>query len=287
MSEMAESTVQQPSESNLPTNATESILVGKTVQLALTENRKRLGEGFAAKLQEAGGRETITSFVDEAWKRMMHLEDAARHPKDHLPKTQEEAASIKVLWDISGAGTYFEPKKDDPYHDKSWAEWADKKRWKYTEGIYKYLTNMTGDKTTPQVIYNGRPDEIQAVSKAFGQGLIKIPQDNVHMIDDDNYQIGTAGQARSPQFKQALIDLGLQSDDTIGIVVSGPQAVRLMHMVEQFKTFPEGVKARIFPLPTPGTGLTEYHEQEVKGLVYYTFFANPPSAAKTPYPYTC
>lgn len=263
---------------------TESMLIGKAVQAALTENRKRIGKEFGERLREIGGKEAIMPFVTDAWKRMIQLEEAAHHPREHLPKTPEEAQSIKVLWDISAPGTFFQKSKEDAYKDKTWAEWGDKRRWKYTDGLYRYLTRITGDKSIPHVLYNGRPDEDRDAIKAIDEGLLSIPSENVHIIDDN---IKTTGdQVQSQKFKDALAGLGLQAGDTIGIVVSAPQAVRLMHMIEHSKPFPYGVKARIFPLPTPGTGLTEYHEQEIKGLVYYAFFSHPPLAAKTPYSYT-
>lgn len=245
----------------------------------------------------------VVEFIEHALKVYQDLEQAASNPDAHFPKTAEETSRIKALWVISAPGTYFKASKNDRYKDKPWAAWNDRQRVNYALHLGRRLAEVKlGHKLGnnwvkverelnvegPLIIYNGRPDENAAVLEAAATPWLRIPEPNLYPRDRimvispmppiDNLldQIKTF---RLPR------DFKMNSGDEIGVVIHAPQAIRFLYMLNNFPgVIPEGAVIRVFPLPTPETGMQEYPLQELRGLINYRFIANPPIAADTPYP---
>lgn len=253
-------------------------------------------------------KEGITSFLDSAVATYREFEQKAQRPESHLI-SPEEAEKIKAIWVISAPGTYFEGRKNDRYQDKEWALWADRQRINYAFGMARKIAEANADRKfegnlptelkalaqyTPLVIYNGRPDENAALTEAVEVPWLKIPEglgypkERVFIINplttNFNSRYNLLDQIRSFHLPRGF---EVKPQDTIGVVAHAPQAVRFLYSLNANPgAFPEGVKIKVLPLPTPKSGIPEYPTQELRGLVNYRFIANPALVSATPYSYT-
>ena len=232
------------------------------------------------------------------------LEKAALNPQAHFPKTADEAVKIKALWVISAPGTYFKPRKEDRYKDKKWSQWNDRQRINHAFEIGRKLVEVKSghpishnwveaereiNAQGPLVVYNGTPEEDEAVLEAIKTPWLRIPEDKaypknkVYVINPIAAIGNTVNQIHSFRLPK---EFKIESGDEIGLVIHAPQAVRFLYMLNNFpQVIPKGVTLRVFPLPTPVTGIPEYLLQELRGLINYGFIANPPLAAGSPFPY--
>lgn len=245
----------------------------------------------------------VNSFIDYAIQLYNELEAASYNLTAQLPQSPQEARKIKALWVISAPGTYFKAKKKDRYADKQWALWNDRQRINRAFSIGRYITELVSEETLsdnwakvresineygPFIIYNGRPDENEALSQAMKAPWLFLPSPRIYSAE--KVFIINAGVDNTVDNIKSFhlpMSVSINPGDEIGIVIHAPQAVRFLFMLNQLKvSFPDNVIARIFPLPTPANGIPEYPLQELRGLIYNRFIVNPPLAATTPYPYT-
>lgn len=229
-------------------------------------------------------REGVVSFIEDALKLYQELEEAALNPEAHFPKTAQEASKIKALWVISAPGTYFKAEKNDRYRGKKWALWNDRQRVNYALQLGRRLAG----EDLPLIVYSGRPDEDAAVLEAAATPWLRFPQGNVYP-KEKIFVINPIPPIDNllDQIRTFRLPPGLQinSGYEIGVVIHAPQAIRLLYNLNNSRGgIPKEATLRIFPLPTPVTGMPEYPLQEVRGLINSKFIANPPIAADTPYP---
>lgn len=250
----------------------------------------------------------VIPFLDKAVDLYQEFEEAAQHPR--APMTAAQAEKIKAIWIISAPGTYFQRDKADRYQDKPWSWWADRKRINYALGVgrqiaqinagTKITTNTPKDLETisrfgPTLIYNGRSDENAALAQAVQVAWLKIPEglgypkDKVLIINPFTPSFHTGQYSLLDQVRTLHLPAGLQINpgDEVGIVAHAPQAIRALYALNVSEIDPlQGLTARMFLIPTPQTGIPEYPIQELRGIVYYRFIANPPVVGNTPYLYT-
>lgn len=271
-----------------------------TVLQSIQENEKWWNEfqSIVEQLPEA------RYFIRDAIGVYKELEEAALNPEAHFLKTADEAAKIKALWVISAPGTYFKPRKEDRYKNKKWSQWNDRQRINYSFEIGRKLAEVKSGHSIsrnrveaereintqgPLVVYNGTPEEDNAILEAVKTPWLRIPEgeayprDKVFVINPIDAIDNTVDQIQSFRLPK---ELKIESGDEIGLVIHTPQAVRFLYILNNFKSvIPEGVRLRVFPLPTPPSGMPEYPLQELRGMTYYRFVVNPPIAADSPFPY--
>lgn len=247
--------------------------------------------------------ETLLSIIQTGLEETIQLEKVAwLHKRFNLPLKPEIARQIKAVIVLSGPGTWYQARKEDRYKDKIWAAWMDRKRLVHAVWVIRRITEIsTGSyfrgslntideqvckirdsiaKNGPYFIYTGREDERAAVKQAIQEKRAIIPLEKVYIIEEkiDN----TVEQVKTITLPS---ELHLKPGDRIAIVAHGPQLVRLGHMLQRYKPFPAGLAIQPFPLATPPGGMPDYPEQEIRGLLYYTFITH--DAAQEPYPYLC
>lgn len=271
------------------------------------------------------GEKKAKGFISDTLAEISRMDTVAKNRFSHIPKTQEEAAKIRAIIAISGPGTYQRRKKEDKYKEYKWAENMDHNRLEYTGFLIRKLTEAkTGqrlvndpdlfydyiEKFAPELFYTGNAEETTDVLQSLQLDRIHMPHSKVHIL-------GKSIQNTVDQVEQLALPQGfdLKPGEQIGFVLHSPQAVRLMRnmgaiadknrvaqergRVLPFPSFPfteEGGQVRIFPLPIPSfipdpnnpsirVKAKEYVANEVRGLVYYTFYASPPLARETSFPY--
>jgi hypothetical protein len=273
-------------------------LVNKILHDALLENQARKQKGEPTLPSDITNTQ-LTSVIIPALDEIDLLEGSAN--QDVIRSlTKEEAERIKIIWTLSGPGTFDMPFKQDRYKDKQWATWMDRKRLNHTARLARRITQLiTGENTPPTndlngslhrlkekiyesgpfIIYNGRRDENKVVREVLSRENIVIPTSNVFVN-------GEGIDKSVDQVKQWRLPPGveLSTKDEIGIVTHAPHAMRLMHMINRYQPFPKDTSVRVFPLPTPREAGTEYAEDEVRGLLYYTFVSR--DATPETFPYT-
>lgn len=242
------------------------------------------------------------AFINNAIAIYSEMETAAQDWQRFLPQTKQDAEKLKALWVISAPGTYFKARKQDRYSDKPWAMWNDRRRINHAFGIARRVTELvSGEQLTgnwgrekelilehgPLAVYNGTPLENADLAQAVATPWLRIPRslaypkEKVCIINPFDRIDNVVDQVKSFRLPE---DFKISEGDEIGIVIHAPQAPRLLHTLNKFsRVFPTGVRARIFPLPNPDR--SEYPRQELRGLVYYRFIADPPLASGLPYPY--
>ncbi len=225
-------------------------------------------------------------------------EKAARVP--NLPKTSEEASRIKVIWDLSGPGTYDLPFKEDRYKDKPWAKFMDRRRLNYSAWLMRKIVEIrTGKqfdgtkdlealrqaikKYSPNLVYNGTPEENRTIEDVLNRNHVIVPQDKILVIAS---QLNQRNQVRTvEQMKSFHLPVGIEIDegDAIAVVTHAPHMLRVMHMAEQFKPFPPQAEIKLFPIPSPKEGLQEFSEMEARGLLYYQYISHEAASESHPY----
>lgn len=247
--------------------------------------------------------------ISQALETYQELEKTACQPLNDRLSTIN-TGNLKLLWTISGPGSYFSAEKNDRFRDQRWARWFDRKRINETFRIARQVARQNGSGQLPDafkagdadlirgpdILYNGNPQENEAFSEALRVPWLRIPADyrypaeKVHVIDanvgkstEQSGRFNTVDQVKS--FRIPL-PLNLNTDDEIGIVAHAPQLTRILYILERFRhVIPEGVGVRMFPLPAPPESLPDYLIQEIRAIVYYRYFADPPTAGDIPYPF--
>lgn len=266
-------------------------LIDKILQDALMENPQ------LSVISQDKLRLVIRNGLEE----MVRLEQVAwHHRRSNIAVTPEAARRIKAVLMFSGPGTWYESYKEDRYKDKLWAAWMDHHRLVHGTWVIRRITEINtgicfqGSLNTldervrmtraviltygPYFAYTGRGDERDAVRRALMGKRVIIPVEKVHIIEGriDN----TVDQVRTLQIPPGL---SMDPGDRVAIVAHSPQLVRLGHMLERYKPFPPGIEVQPFPLPIPKGGISEYPEQEIRGLLYYAFIRDNASTESYPY----
>jgi len=231
---------------------------------------------------------------------MVRLEQIALwHKRCNLPMTYEVARRIKAVIVVSGPGTWYQARKEDRYKEKAWAAWMDHARLAHGVWLIRRVTEISTGKRFqgaidtldervqlikdaiakhgPYFIYTGREDERAAVKQALADPRSVIPSEKIYIIEEkiDN----TVDQVKTLRLPP---NLEMHSQDRVAVVAHSPQLVRMGHMLEQYHPLSPNVGIQPFPLPIPKGGIPEYPEQEIRGLLYYTFIGR--DAAKAPSP---
>ncbi len=245
--------------------------------------------------------ETLLQIIRSGLEEVIQLEELAWfHKRLNLPLKSEAACQIKAVIVLSGPGTWYLEKKEDRYKDKVWAAWMDRKRLVHAVWVIRRITEISTGRCFrasldtldeqvckirasiaeygPYFIYTGREDERQAVKQALQENRVIIPPEKVYIIEGkiDN----TVEQVRTITLPPELC---LEPGDRIAVVAHSPQLVRFGRILGQYRPFPPEVEIQPFPLSIPCTGMSDYPEQEMRGLLYYTFIRK--DATQVPYPY--
>lgn len=180
-------------------------------------------------------------------------------------------ARMSMLWVLSGSGSYYQPFKNDRYKNYPWSEWMDRLRFDYGVKLAK--------QTDAFIFYNGNPEECSAV-----QAMLDSPDcviDSEKVVVNDLAVDNTADQIRTFALPAGI---DLRGKD-IGIVSHAPHLIRFMYMLERYRPFPDDTKVRLFPVPTPAAGKSEYATLEVRGILYYSLLSPDREAVVRPFPY--
>lgn len=216
--------------------------------------------------------------------------------------TPEIAQKIVAVWDFSGAGTYYEPTKDDAYQNVRWADNADHDRLNYSAFLARKIAELRATGTTlhgsmethneriasakrfmsengPTIIYNGREDENDAARRIREHNSIVPPE---------KFDIsGTGITKTSHQIRDFKLPENLhQPGKEIVLVSHVEQFPRILRMLQHYKTIPADMTIRLCPIATPKNGREEYALWEGRGLLYYTLLSPNHEAEKKPYPHT-
>jgi len=273
----------------------ESLGRAETVYQEIITTQPRLAE-----IPQDQAKELVARGLHE----ISELEEAAAANYIHPNITPDVANNVKLLWDLSGPGTYDMPTKDDKYKDFPWARNMDRARLNYTARLTKRIAEVKSgvdynsgsladvgerkEKTKklieeygPTILYNGTGEENATVEDVLGREGIIIPRSKVHVV-------GEGIATTVDQVKDFKIPEGVSLDDSgeIGIISHAPHLMRTMHMINRYRPFPEGTKVRLFPLPTPDEGKDEYAMMEARGLLYYTYMSPDKDTTPDAYPYT-
>ena len=265
------------------------LLSKKVWQKAISQPQKQT-------LMEVGEADVIP-FIQKVLKQMHELEREAEKPL--LERIGQEDAAISAIWCPSAPGTWSRPWKKDRYERIPYTKWWDRSqviasiklsiaigRLKAGFPVSGRLSRESQKEAldlSPPIIYNGRPDENEALRHAIGQGgyQAELLQQLVHLIDTDRgNKYNSLDQVRSFSLPNEQVMPG----DRIGIVIRPGQTVRLMHFFgNPANLFPQGVVVKLFTLGTGFEGLPHPHIQEACGILYYRFTTG--DAAEEPYPY--
>lgn len=240
----------------------------------------------------------ILDTISRCLQEITMLESAAdpRNAKNAL--TMDVAKNIAFLLDFSWPWAYDGP-KDDRYKDLKRTRGMERERLNYTavlsRRISESLSTWANDqyiiptkdigeikkmilKYGPAIIYNWTPGENASVEEILNRDGIIIPKENVLIMGDGikntNDQIET----------MSLPDELRQPGKEIGIISHAPHLMRIMYMLNHYKSLPLDMKIRLFPIKTPEEGKEEYAAMEIMWLLYYAYIAK--TASLEPYPYT-
>lgn len=241
----------------------------------------------------------IRFFIGELVREVDLLEKVAERDKQQFDLPEEIARKIGAIWVFAGAGTYFEPRKEDPYKTYPWAEWMDRRRLNHATRLTRKITETVSGQNFkmplskiedakktikkailehgPYIIYNGTHIENSAVAQALSQEGVIIPSEKVKIIEAEIKK--TVDQIKTFE----LPDNFNLEEKEVAIVACAPQMLRITRMINKYKPFSESIKIRLFPVPTPREGKEEYAKMEVSGSLYYTYITA--DATKEPYPY--
>lgn len=252
---------------------------------------------------------TTRLFLDRAVAVYQEIEESAEQSGSKTISTSQ-ADRIKAIWVPSAPGTYFQRNKNDRYKDKKWAWWADRKRTHFAIEKAREIAEIRAGRAIkgnnpaelellgeygPVIIYNGRPDENIALADAVKVPWLRMPknlgypENRVSIISPIDYprfnnkDYNLLDQAKTLRLPY---DLEINPDDEVAIVAHAAQTVRTLYVLGNQAVFPEGTLARIMALPTPSEGMPEYPIQELRGVTYYRFIANPIAIGDNPHPYT-
>ncbi|MBU1758861.1 hypothetical protein KKG31_07175 [Patescibacteria group bacterium] len=130
----------------------------------------------------------------------------------------------------------------------------------------------------PMIVYNGTLSENERIRDILQREDIIIPQEKVLVLDNE-YTHNTNDQIKTMIIPEELHKAGKE----IGLISSAPHLWRVIHVLNQYKTLPEDMKVRLFPVATPYDGKEEYAVMEIMGLLYYAYITK--SAKLEAYPH--
>lgn len=266
----------------------------RRIQIILEKSRKENPQ-----LQQVSKSE-LTGLISSALAEIDQLEGVAKEHRHQLvegkiPIPTESLTKLKALWVLSGPGLYRQPFKQDRYKDKPWAQFMGRHRLAYGGMLMRRIAETISGKIptdkdvqkqlllrhSPYLIFNGREDENLNVQTVLAEDGTIIPSEKVWLprlpIDKTIDQV--KGLTLPPE-------LEIKSGDEIGLISHTPHLMRVSRMLNRYKQslpFPADTIIRAFPLPTPSSGIPEYQNQEIRGLLYYVFVSN--EAAAEPYPF--
>ncbi len=269
------------------------------------------------------GEYAARSFIEQSLELIRNLEHAALDRKNRLPKTRQEAWNIPALCIYSAPGTAEKAFKNDRYKEYPWSAWMDRNRLLYALSLTKKITETRINKKIdtpekfheavskygPEVLYSGRPDEQEAVERWLGtfKGGC-MPKEKFHFIGGGI--IDNTFDQVSKLYLPEIIDVS--PGEEVGFILHSPQAARMLYMMQEvanrnhvaylgYRPFPHptfpfadpgkyafGPNVRVFPMPSPRDPFTKersrhYTALEIRGLIYYRFYANPSLAANQPF----
>lgn len=235
---------------------------------------------------------------------LAEIDQLERAAKEHrrllaegkIPVPAESLIKLKALWVLSGPGLYRQPFKEDRYRDKPWAQFMGRRRLAYAGMLMRRSAETLSGKTTtiskdiqkqlllqhaPFLIFNGREDENSDVRAVLAEEGTIVPVEKVWIPE-------TPIDKTIDQVKRLTLppELEIESGDEIAIISHSPHLMRVSHMLSRYKQslpFPAGTIIKAFPLPTPSSGIPEYQNQEIRGLLYYVFISNEASAEAYPF----
>lgn len=240
----------------------------------------------------------IKQLISEILDETARLERVGEREKTRIEVPDDVLINIAVVWIISGPGTYDSSTKDDKYKDFVWSRGMDRTRLNhgailariiaeaksgqhFTGSIVdivqrkKQIKQMVTD-YGPELIYNGTQLENDTVVDVLSRSDTVIPREKVHIIRGDI-------KTTLDQVKTFKLPIELKDGEELAIVSHAPHLVRIMHMINKYRPFPEGTKVRLFPVPTPHDGKNEYVRMETLGLLRYIYLDH--EATREVYPY--
>lgn len=267
-------------------------LVEKIYQAALEQHKKLAGVSSPEEIKSII--RTLLEEIDELYK-------VASPEKAASALTPDIAEKVVAIWDFSGAGTYYEPSKNDAYKDARWADNADRNRLNYSAFLCRKIAELRALGATlkgpieeqnerrtmakeliatdgPTILYNGRHDENEAARRIRNENDIVPPR----KFDISGVDITKTFQ-QIRDFK--LPDNLHQQGKEIVLVAHAEQFPRILRMLQHYKTLPADMTVRICPLPTPENGREEYATWEGRGLLFYMLLSKEHEAEREPYPH--
>lgn len=258
--------------------------------------QKAISQPQGIRLKEIG-KEIILPFAERALDQMVEFEEAAKIPL--LERISYEDENINAIWCPSAPGTWNRPWKHDRYDHVPYTQWWDRDQisaaikislaigrmriGQMTKGKLSSELEKDAMEASPLVVYNGRPDENEALREAIRRGTYKslFLSEKLHLIDTvKGERYNSLDQVRTFELPERKPVLG----DSIGIVIRPGQAIRMLHFLANSNNgFPEGVRVKIFPVKTGTEGIPAHYISETCGLLYYRFTSG--DAGETPYPY--
>jgi len=185
----------------------------------------------------------------------------------------EIKGNISVLWVFSGPGTYDDAFINDRYPDYSWTKGMDRVRVDYAVKLAQMA-----DCGSPIIIYNGSDLQNSVLREAVKRKEIKILSEKI-MIVGENIN-NTVDQIKTFILPESLHKSGHE----IGLISHAPHLMRIVHILNKYKTIPQNMTVRLFPIATPKEGKGDYAITEIKALLYYIFLGK--NAGSIAYPYT-
>lgn len=247
-------------------------------------------------------KERVARLVGNAASEIAKFEELARTNPLRIPEMPEEAKRIKVIWDISFAGTYLKEFQDDRWKAIPWAGWTDRRRLNYSAALMRRLTEkITGksykvplgrkltteqveelrsdiEKSGPYLIYGATTEQNEDVEMVLTEQGVVIPRCKVHIIKEKI--VNTVDQMETFSLPTGF---QIQNGDILALVAHAPHMVRVLHMLNRYKPIPSGMIVQPHPLPSPPSAGINYAMQEISGLLYYTFISGDSTEESYPY----
>jgi hypothetical protein len=243
----------------------------------------------------------VRGLIEASLSAIRNLEEIGRRDLHDFSISPDIAEKIGAVWVISGAGTYDEPFKKDPYQGIWWARYMDRARINYGTRILRKITETKEDKRHngsistveerkhdlrqailedgPIVIYNGSGPENDTVRDVLTREGVIIPAEICYIQKEPTANTVVAIKSlHLPEILKKEI-----KGKEVAIVAHGPQLQRIAHIMGKYYPFGEDTQVRFFPIPTPPGGEVEYAIKEARGIVYYALVKN--EAAENPHPY--
>lgn len=238
-------------------------------------------------------RPTLLPLADRAAAQMLALERSVGVVSER----------IDLVWVVSGPGSWFNATKNDRYAIHPWARWMDRARIETGIALARAvaaarlrtdaltISDMGLSKAAPLLLYNGRPDEVETFLCASRRTEFGLPQGCSDHTDGWQDEAGTfhpiettTDNVRSFRWRKFPVpgEEPVSPPREIAIVSHPPQLVRLLYILNKWRTVPEESVIRLFPVHTPIDGRDEYVVRDTQSLLAHIFLLQ--DAADTPYP---